>query len=52
MDNLKKETVKNFTEWDVNAKCVKRRAGERKKLATMFIRSARRANKQELRKEI
>lgn len=52
MDAFKRETVKNFTAWDINAKCVQRKAGERKALATMFNRVARRKNKQELRKEI
>ena len=51
MDQFKKETSKNFTAWDVNVKCIKRRAGERKKLATMFNRSARRSFKQALKKE-
>lgn len=49
MDNLKKETVKDYTAWDLNCKfvCMK----NRQKLEAIFKRKARRKIKELLRRE-
>lgn len=49
MDDLKKETVKDYTAWDLNCKC----AGikKRQKLEAIFKRKARHKIKQLLRRE-
>ena len=49
MDNLKKETTKDYTAWDLNCKfvCMK----NRQKLEAIFKRKARRREKQKLREE-
>ena len=44
MDNFKKETVRDYTSWDLNAKCVK----NDNKLEHKFKRKARRKFKQTL----
>ena len=50
MDNLKKETVKDYTAWDLNCpKVVK--VKKRQKLEAIFKRKARHKIKQELRKK-
>lgn len=43
MDKLKKETVVDYTAWDLNAKCVQ--VKNRQKLEAKFKRKARRKNK-------
>lgn len=48
MDALKKETVKKYTSWDLNAKCVQ--VKNRQKLEHKIKRSARRKNRQKLKK--
>ena len=50
MDNLKRETMYNYSSWDLNAKCVHIR--NRQKIERMFKRTARRKNRQELKKEL
>lgn len=50
MDNLKKETVKDYTAWDLN--CPRYvRVKNRQRLEAIFKRKARRAAKQRLKKE-
>lgn len=46
MDNMKRETVKDYTAWDLNAKCVK----NDNKLEHKFKRKARRKFKEKLKK--
>lgn len=51
MDKFKKETVEDYTSWDINCKYI----GSRKwktKLKKTFKRKARRNNKQKIRKEL
>ena len=48
MDTFKKETVKNYTAFDLNAKCVK----NNHKLEKLFNRNARRKNKQKIKKDL
>lgn len=50
MDTYKKETVVNFTCHDLNARCVSFSHGHRRKLKKIFIRQARRKNKNKLKK--
>ena len=50
MDNLKKDTVKNYTAWDLNCPRFVRVKG-RQKLEAIFKRKARRKAKQRLKKE-
>lgn len=49
MDDLKKETIKDYTAWDLNCKfvCMK----NRQKLEAIFKRKARRKIKELLRRE-
>ena len=49
MDNLKKETVKDYTAWDLNCKFARMRS--RQKLEAIFKRKARHKIKQLLRRE-
>ena len=51
MDNLKKDTVKDYTAWDLNCSRFVRVKG-RQKLEAIFKRKARRKAKRRLRKEI
>ena len=51
MDDLKKDTVKDYTAWDLNCPRFVRVKG-RQKLETIFKRKARRKAKQKLKKEI
>lgn len=48
MDNFKKETVVDYTVWDINAKCVRNK--NRHKDAQKIKRKARRKNKEKLKK--
>lgn len=48
MDIMKKETVVDYTSWDLNTKCVK--VKNRQKLEAKLKRKARRKNKENLRK--
>ena len=51
MDNLKKETVKDYTAWDLNCpRFVK--VKNRQRLEAIFKRKARRVAKQRLKKEV
>ena len=50
MDNLKKETVKDYTAWDLNYPRYVR-VKNRQRLEAIFKRKARRKEKQRLRKE-
>lgn len=50
MDDFKKETVVDYTCYDINAKCVKNR--HRHKDAQMCKRKARRKNKEKLKKVV
>jgi hypothetical protein len=43
MDDLKKETVKDYTAWDLNCKCTGMK--KRQKLEAIFKRKARHKNK-------
>ena len=49
MDDLKKETVKDYTAWDLNCKCTGIK--KRQKLEAIFKRKARHKIKQLLRRE-
>ena len=49
MDNLKRDTVKDYTAWDLNCPRFVRVKG-RQKLEAIFKRKARRKAKQRLRK--
>lgn len=49
MDDLKKETVKDYTAWDLNCKYIGTK--KRQKLEAIFKRKARRRIKQLLRRE-
>lgn len=49
MDDLKKETVKDYTAWDLNCKCTGMK--KRQKLEAIFKRKARHKIKQKLRRE-
>ena len=49
MDDLKKETVKDYTAWDLNCKCTGIK--KRQKLEAIFKRKARRKIKELLRRE-
>ena len=51
MDNLKKDTVKDYTVWDLNCPRFVRVKG-RQKLEAIFKRKARRRAKQKLKKEV
>ena len=48
MDIMKRETVIDYTSWDLNTKCVK--VKNRQKLEAKLKRKARRKNKEKLRK--
>jgi hypothetical protein len=49
-DIIKRETVKDYTSWDLNAKCV--RVKNRQELESKFKRKARRKNRENLRKMV
>ena len=51
MDKLKKDTVKDYTAWDLNCPRFVRVKG-RQKLEAIFKRKARRKAKQKLKKEL
>ena len=51
MDNLKKDTVKDYTAWDLNCPRFVR-IKSRQKLEAIFKRKARRKAKQKLKKEV
>ena len=51
MDDLKRDTVKDYTAWDLNCPRFVRERG-RHKLKAIFKRKARRKTKRRLRKEI
>ena len=48
MDIMKRETIIDYTSWDLNTKCVK--VKNRQKLEAKLKRKARRKNKENLRK--
>lgn len=48
MDSMKRETVIDYTSWDLNAKCVQ--VKNRQKLEAKLKRKARRKNKKFLKK--
>lgn len=48
MDDMKKETVVDYTAWDLNAKCVQ--VKNRQNLEAKLKRKARRKNKNSLKK--
>lgn len=52
MDKFKEKTFNDYDTWDMNWKCIKKNAKQKKKLLNLFRRKARRRLKQELNKEI
>lgn len=52
MDKFKEKTFNDYDTWDMNWKCIKKNAKQRKKLSDLFKRKARRKLKQELDKEV
>lgn len=52
MDKFKGKTFYDYDTWDMNWKCIKKNAKQRKKLSDLFKRKARRRLKRELEKEI
>lgn len=52
MDIFKKNTIKNYTAWDINCPYVCRMQKTKRKLQDIFKKAARRKLKQNLRKEL
>lgn len=51
MDRFKKETIKDYTAWDLNCPYVCRKRQTKNKLRTIFKRKARRILKRNIQKE-
>jgi len=48
MDKFKEKTMYDYTSWDMNCKCIKFNAKNKKKLKNLFKRKARRRLKREV----
>lgn len=51
MDDFKRKSIRDYTSWDMNWKCIQRNSKNRKKLKNLFKRKARRKLKMELKEE-
>lgn len=51
MDEFKRKTELDYTAWDMNWKCIKKNAKQRKKLSDLFKRKARRKLKMDVKND-